>query len=415
MILQNLRIENFRLFKNLEFERLGRINLLVGRNNAGKSTVLEALQIYATVGSPKLLQELLESHDEIGPLWFEGFFPDNSSPKEKKTTISIGSTDPGDYLTMKYTYFIFEDPSTSDHEGDEKSLLRRLLQRRKMEVDYQDVSKYDGVRQALKIEARNSRLNQDMVRNQLNPPGVFNVWVDYRTFDENDYEVGDNWLEEHNVSIPYSYVPTHLLPNSVLKVMWNEISATSSSKRVIEALRIIEPKVEGLTFKPVKRVKKNSIEKIEEVPFINIGNDQLVPLKKSGEGMSRLLQLVLSMLDAKGGFLFIDEFENGLHYSIQPAVWWKLIMELATELDVQVFATTHSWDCVKSLPLAFEAFQEEQASKTASETTTVPEPTEFFLFRLGRSVRVRDEGQVIATEYNSEKLSRITQAELEVR
>jgi hypothetical protein len=404
MILKNLRIKNFRLFENLEFNRLGRINLLVGRNNAGKSTVLEALRIYAAVGSPKLLQELLESHDETGPLWFEGFFTDNSSPKAGKTTISIGSIDPDDYLTMKYTYFVLEDPSTSDHGDDEKSLLRRLVSRRKLEVNYQDISKYNGVRQAFKIEATNSRLNKPTVRDQLNPPGVFNVWVDYRAFDENDYEVGDDWLEEYNVSIPCSYVPTHLLPNSVLRTMWNEVSATSSGKRVIEALQLIEPKVEGLTFKPVR--KKNAIE---EVPFINIGNDRLVPLKRLGEGISRLLQLVLSIINVKGGFLFIDEFENGLHYSIQPAIWWKLIMELATELDVQVFATTHSWDCVKSLPLAFEAFQEEQSSKTASETTKV------FLFHLGRSRRVRDEGQVIATEYDIEELMTVTQAQLEVR
>ncbi len=410
MILKNLRIKNFRLFENLEFNRLGRINLLVGRNNSGKSTVLEALRIYATAGSPKLLKELLEIHDETGPLWFEGFFPDNSSPKEGKTTISIGSIDQDDYLTMKYTYFVLEDPSTSDHGDDEKSLFRRLLNRRKIEVDYQDVSKYSGVRQAFKIEATNSRLNEPTVRDQLNPPGIFNVWVDYRTFDEEDYEMGDDWLEKHNITVPYRYVPTDLLPNPELRMMWNEISATSSSKRVIEALGIIDPKVEGLTFKPIK--KKNFIE---EVPFINIGNDRLVPLKRSGEGMSRLLQLVLSLTNVRGGFLFIDEFENGLHYSIQPAVWWKLLIELATALDVQVFATTHSWDCVKSLPQAFETFQEEQTSRTASEPTTVSEPAEIFLFRLGRSMGIRDKGRVIATEYNGEKLGRVTQAELEVR
>jgi AAA15 family ATPase/GTPase len=223
--------------------------------------------------------------------------------------------------------------------------------------------------------------------------------VEYRAFDEDDYEVGDEWLEKHKVTIPYRHVPTHLLPGSELKVMWNEISATSSSKRVIEALRIIEPKVEGLTFKPVvKRVKKNSIEKIEEVPFINIGNDQLVPLKRSGEGMSRLLQLVLSMIHAKGGFLFLDEFENGLHYSVQPKVW-QLLMELATKLDVQVFATTHDWDCVKSL---------QQASEEVSST-------EVFLFHLGRSMAVDERKRVIATEYDSEELRTATHAELEVR
>jgi len=184
MILQNLRIKNFRLFEDLEFNRLGRINLLVGRNNAGKSTVLEALRIYAAVGSPRLLQELLKSHNEAGGnkgrFRFESFFPDNFSPKEGKELIYIGNLAQDDYLTMKNTYFIMEEPSMAD-SGDEKSLLRRLLQRRQLEVNYQDVSKYDRVRQALKIEARNSRLNQELVRNQLDPPGIFNIWLDYRS------------------------------------------------------------------------------------------------------------------------------------------------------------------------------------------------------------------------------------------
>ncbi|RKZ79523.1 MAG: hypothetical protein DRR19_24870 [Candidatus Parabeggiatoa sp. nov. 1] len=64
--------------------------------------------------------------------------------------------------------------------------------------------------------------------------------------------------------------------------------------------------------------------------------------------MSRTLQLVLSMLQAKGGFLLIDEFENGLHYAVQP--------QLSTESNIQVFATTHSWDCVR----AFHSVWEEQ-------------------------------------------------------
>lgn len=397
MLLKTLRIKNFRLFENLEFNQLGRINLLVGRNNAGKSTVLEALRIYAAVGSPKLLQELLKSHDEAGAskgrFRFESFFPDNFSLKEGKESIYIGNFDQDDYLTMKNTYFILEEPSTAN-SGDEKSLLRRLLQRRKMEVDYQAVSKYDGVRKALKIEARNSRLNQDIVRNQLDPPGIFNIWLDYRSFDEEDYEVGDAWLFEHNVTVPCCHVPSGLLPATELKGMWNKISLTLYGKKVIEALQIIDPKVEALAFIPTDTPT-------EEVPFVNIGQDQPVPLKRAGEGMSRLLQLVLSIINAKGGLLLIDEFENGLHYSIQPKVW-QLLMELATKLDVQVFATTHDWDCVKSLQQAVEEVSEQK-------------PTEVFLFHLGRSLGVDDKGRVIATEYNNDELKTATQAELEVR
>ncbi len=397
MILKNLRIKNFRLFENLEFKRLGRINLLVGRNNAGKSTVLEALRIYAKVGSPGLLKDLLKNHDEVGgdkgPFWFEGFFPDGSSPKEGKTPIYIGNFDEDDYLTMKYTHFVLEEPSTANH-GD---LLGRLLQRRqKIEVDYQDISKYDSVKSSLKIDARNSRLTQPPVRNQLEPPGIFHVWVDYSSFsfDEHDYEVGDRWLKEHKVSLPCSYVPTGLISSSVLADVWDKIPTRTDidHQQVIEALRLINPDLEALSF---QKIGENSSDR---VPVVRIGKVKSEPLNRSGDGLSRLLQLVLSMIQAEGGFLLIDEFENGLHYSVQPRVW-QLLMELATKLDVQVFATTHSWDCVT-------AFQEGIAQSNETES---------MLFHLGRSALTSDQGKVVATAYDKEELELVSQVNLEVR
>jgi AAA15 family ATPase/GTPase len=63
--------------------------------------------------------------------------------------------------------------------------------------------------------------------------------------------------------------------------------------------------------------------------------------------MLRVLQLALKIFPAKGGFLLIDEFENGLHYSVQERIW-QLAFEMAQRLDIQVFATSHSWDCVES-------------------------------------------------------------------
>ena len=68
-----------------------------------------------------------------------------------------------------------------------------------------------------------------------------------------------------------------------------------------------------------------------------------VPLGSMGDGMLRVLQIILKVFSAQGGFLLIDEFENGLHYSVQEKIW-ALIFKLAEQLNIQVFATTHSWD-----------------------------------------------------------------------
>jgi AAA15 family ATPase/GTPase len=123
-----------------------------------------------------------------------------------------------------------------------------------------------------------------------------------------------------------------------------------------------------------------------------------VPLNSLGDGMVRIMQLVLNIFPAKGGFLLIDEFENGLHYSVQEKVW-QLLFELAEKLDIQVFATTHSWDCIESF------------SKVASANKA----TEGMLFRVGRSVRTSDKGRVIATVFDGKQLDNITQSDVEVR
>ena len=64
--------------------------------------------------------------------------------------------------------------------------------------------------------------------------------------------------------------------------------------------------------------------------------------------MNRLFSIILALVNARKGLLLIDEFENGLHHSVHFKAW-KMILELARELNVQVFATCHSWDTIKAL------------------------------------------------------------------
>jgi AAA15 family ATPase/GTPase len=83
-----------------------------------------------------------------------------------------------------------------------------------------------------------------------------------------------------------------------------------------------------------------------------------VQLRSLGDGVNRLFGIAVSLVNALGGFCVIDEIENGIHYSVQADVW-RFIFKLATQLDVQVFATTHSWDMVKAFQLAADESEEE--------------------------------------------------------
>ncbi len=73
-----------------------------------------------------------------------------------------------------------------------------------------------------------------------------------------------------------------------------------------------------------------------------------MPIGSMGDGMWRMLALAIAITQCQGGVLLVDEIDTGLHYSAMSQMW-KLISNAASELDVQVFATTHSYDCVYSL------------------------------------------------------------------
>ena len=64
-MLPSLRIQNFRRFRDLSIPRLGSVNLFVGRNSSGKSSVLEAIRLAISDGSPGILRDILRLREEI--------------------------------------------------------------------------------------------------------------------------------------------------------------------------------------------------------------------------------------------------------------------------------------------------------------------------------------------------------------
>src|SRR6266571_6788405 len=66
LILNSLEVRNFRAFRDLKIERLGRVNLLVGKNNIGKTSLLEAIQLYASRAStPTFIWEIMRARHEV--------------------------------------------------------------------------------------------------------------------------------------------------------------------------------------------------------------------------------------------------------------------------------------------------------------------------------------------------------------
>ncbi len=139
--------------------------------------------------------------------------------------------------------------------------------------------------------------------------------------------------------------------------LWDALVLTPEEEEIIESLRIVEPQVERLAFLAEGRgTSANILLKLK-------GLKQRVPLGSLGGGMRHLLALVLNLLSARGGVLLVDEIDTGLHYSVMVDMW-RLIVETARRLDVQVLATTHSLDCVRALARLRKKYPELAAEVT---------------------------------------------------
>jgi len=118
-----------------------------------------------------------------------------------------------------------------------------------------------------------------------------------------------------------------------------------------------------------------------------------VPLRSLGDGAVRLFGVAMALACSGDGFLVIDEAENGIHYTVHSD-FWRMVLLTAREQNVQVLATTHSWDCVRGFA---------QAAADGSESDCV-------LVRLDRNGE-----EIRAVEYSCEDLATAAEQGIEVR
>jgi len=367
-VIDNLKIQNFRLFESLEVQGIKRVNLIVGRNNAGKSALLEALHLYFSQFSITVILQILKTRQEIigkkngldgqlSSVFLRHLFKNHNFPlNDISDNIKISSNKAYSYEMglMQVKGKHYEPATISD------------IKKNYSNFEYVNV----------------------FINSTSDNKGLSSYAFPFNTiFDE--HFIQQNSLEEtfRGKLIEIKYVSTQGLTDNSASSLWDSISLTSAQDDVIKAFHIIEPKLTGLSF-----IAADS-ETNSRIPIIKLNDmPEPIPLKSLGDGMTRLFHLILSLVTAKDGVLLIDEFENGLHWSTQSKAW-QLIFTLAAQWNVQVFCTTHSKDCINGF-----------------EEIWTQHPQEAAFFRLYR----KDNQSHIKT-YDLEMLSDAIETETEVR
>lgn len=373
-MIDSISISNFRLFRHVEASHLGRVNLIVGKNNSGKSAFLEALQLFASNASPSVILELVESRQEawasegqlyppkssessVRHLFFEHRLPDLDGEG-----IRIGETNSESQLHV--TTAAFKTEQLPDGTID-----RTRITNIGPEEELADI--------ALTLIAEDSQRTrrilslEDDIRRRRSPSRYERLAA-----------------EAH---MPCQVVPTENMSNRKIAALWDLTSLTKEESEVVAALQLIEPRVSGVAF--VEDVNSRGRSGDNRIPLVKIeGYREPLPLKSMGDGMTRIFHIIVALVNAREGILLVDEFENGLHWSVQPLIW-SIVFRIASLLNVQVFATTHSRDCVAGFDKAWNEHE-----------------------RLGAFFRLEAlEGSVSVTQYTSETLSDSIDMNVEIR
>ena len=332
-MLRSFSVEGFKVFRSAHIEGLCQLNLFVGKNNIGKSCLLEAIRLWNANAHPAVLRDLVHSRD--------GDWERDISRRDVREDIGRGS-DPEDPIRFLFNDFEYQNLSDAQIRlgcGSPEDTVRVSLGK------YIRVREEDGTVRRVRVDTQ-----LELLENA--PEAEYMIEIAIGAKRRTVYPLDSLW--RRNVARPASLdeipsrattvVGTHGLSNEEAAYLWDQVSLTPQQERVLQCLRLIEPAIEGLTLVGEPR----SYSDRHRIPVISLrGRRGRFPLKTMGDGLTRLFHIALSIVNAQDGTVLIDEFENGLYWETQQELW-PVIFEVAAQFNVQVFATSHSNDCLSS-------------------------------------------------------------------
>ena len=337
---RSFTIKNFRCFDELTVEGMGRINLIAGKNNVGKTALLEALWLLSGPDLPGSSQRI-DSFRGLPWAGLDAAFYDIFLDNDPQNRVKI--TAQGDWETntlRKLEIYLSQRSRTySTTSGGLESSAIQQMTRTQDESEHEIVFDYlhdDGKKYTSRAWCTHHQPMQPAPGVPIGREGIVQ---------ERD--------RIHNISYAAFMPALYRRDLYVTATMFSAIQLRGEDDKVLRLIRPLEPRLNRLT-----------IISIDNVPVIHAylnGMKRPMPIQLLGEGLNRVLALALSMSEATGSLLLIDEIENGLHHRVHSAVF-PTLLKLAKELDVQIFATTHSSECIRT---AYNSFEEEDKAEFA--------------------------------------------------
>lgn len=298
-----LTIKGLRGIRDLEIEDFRRVNLFVGANNCGKTTILESLFLLAGPTNPRLPLKINN---------FRNFY----------------TTDENSWGVFFNELDTSSDIKLSGELDKPKEVRNLLIKPNMLTIDSTDG--YTG-----SMPAVSGLILEYSFVNGINKKSE--KFIADVTVKDGDAEF--KIPKDHKEELRGVFVNAKTLFKD-LDTRFNNIQIRKQTDRIVKILRQIEPSLIDLSLGT------------DGIVYCDVGLDRLVPINVMGDGMFRLLSIVSAISDTQDGIVLIDEIENGFYYSSQELLW-NAIFESAKEFNVQIFATTHSIECVKAFSSSY--------------------------------------------------------------
>ena len=360
--LTDIRIQGFRCFDDLTVNRLGRVNLVAGRNGSGKSSFLEAVQVLAERGARNSIYRILDSRNEFQEGVNERFGPfvllDHKSlfygrEPDVGSRAVIGSVDRSDEIVISPRTVADDTHGVAEYITE----MFPIGQIKYLKIEYGNRTGFVPITAMFKQQ-------------------VFQIPIE-----EGEFEL----------PIRIAKLGPDVPSEEMIASLWENVAITPSVEPAIKALGLIA----GRNVADVAVLGGREPESRPITVVRMAGAADRVSLRSLGDGAVRAIGYVMALTSATSGIMLIDEVENGIHYTVLSE-FWNMILRTAQEYDVQVFATTHSWDCIKGFATA----------------SVENEDVDCAMFRLGET---RITKRLRAVEYSTENLVTAARHGIEVR
>lgn len=296
-------IKNFRGIRTCELKDFGLVNIFFGKNNCGKSSLLEALFLMSGPSNPTMpivinnLRNLRSFTEDDIKVDFYGLNPNNeiilSSKGRQARNVRVG-----------------------------------MIESHSRQISLEELGNISvgrtGKRYGFKIDFT---VDQDTCHHHTEL--IITDGKEAKAKTDNSYKE----------SLYAEYIP----PGNIQVNINEKLAQIVKDKResdIVDVLRCIEPRIKD-------------IQLVENDIMVDIGLSSRIPLKVLGDGVSRALSILVSVHNAKNGVLMIDEMDNGLHYSVMRDLW-RSVLFACQKYNTQLFVTTHSADLINGLVCSVE-------------------------------------------------------------